>query len=88
MSSPDVQPLVFHPPGGDAPWRRLRSAIRGTLLTDAASRGRYATDASIYQIQPLAVLVPESDDDVRAAMSACAELPEVRSAARRSAQHS
>jgi FAD/FMN-containing dehydrogenase/Fe-S oxidoreductase len=74
VSSPDVQPLVFHPPGDDAPWRRLRTAIRGTLLTDAASRGRYATDASIYEIEPLAVLVPESDDDVRAAMSVCAEM--------------
>ncbi|HEY7787723.1 MAG TPA: FAD-linked oxidase C-terminal domain-containing protein [Casimicrobiaceae bacterium] len=51
----------------------MRGAIRGALYTDAASRGRYATDASIYQVEPLAVLVPESDDDVRAAMEVCAE---------------
>jgi len=74
VNSPDVEPLVFHPRGDDAAWRRLRSAIRGTLLTDAASRGRYATDASIYQIEPLAVLVPQDDDDVRAAMEVCAEM--------------
>ncbi|MEO9136798.1 MAG: FAD-linked oxidase C-terminal domain-containing protein, partial [Casimicrobiaceae bacterium] len=74
MTSTDAQPLVFHPRGDDAHWRRLRGAIKGALLTDAASRGRYATDASIYQVEPLAVLVPESDDDVRAAMEVCAEL--------------
>ena len=69
-----VQPLMFHPPtGGEARWRALRAAVRGAVLTDPASRGRYATDASIYQVQPLAALVPESDDDVRAAMAFCAE---------------
>ena len=74
MTSTVVSPLVFHPPRGDAlPWSRLRSAVRGELLTDAASRGRYATDASIYQVEPLAVLVPASDDDVRVAMEICAE---------------
>src|SRR4051812_29316696 len=73
-----VQPLVFHPrTATDVRWRTLRAAVRGALLSDPASRGRYATDASIYQVQPLAVLVPESDDDVRAAMAFCAgrEIP-------------
>ena len=74
MSPLDLQPLVFHPRGDDTRWHRLRGAVKGALLTDAASRGRYATDASIYQVEPLAVLVPESDDDVRAAIDACAEL--------------
>jgi len=68
-----VRPLTFHPRGNHAPWQRLRSAVAGDLLTDAASRGRYATDASIYQVEPLAVLVPQTDDDVRAAMAICAE---------------
>ncbi len=69
-----VQPLVFHPrTAAEMPWRALRAAVTGAVLTDPASRGRYATDASIYQVQPLAVLVPESDDDVRAAMAFCAE---------------
>jgi hypothetical protein len=35
--------------------RRLRSDTRGQTLFDAASRGRYATDASIYQIMPVGV---------------------------------
>jgi FAD/FMN-containing dehydrogenase/Fe-S oxidoreductase len=69
-----AQPLVFRPPAGGAePWTRLRRAIAGELHTDAASRGRYATDASIYQVQPLGVLVPASDEDVRAAMAICVE---------------
>jgi FAD/FMN-containing dehydrogenase/Fe-S oxidoreductase len=53
---------------------RLRRAVRGEVLFDAASRGRYSTDASIYQIEPLGVLVPQSEDDVRAALDVCREL--------------
>jgi FAD/FMN-containing dehydrogenase/Fe-S oxidoreductase len=74
VSPTDVRPLVFRPRDDDVRWERLRRSVRGALLTDAASLGRYATDASIYQVEPLAVLIPESDDDVRAAMALCAEL--------------
>ena len=38
--------------------RRLRRETRGEVLFDAAARGRYATDASIYQIMPVGVFVP------------------------------
>ena len=38
--------------------KRLRGAVRGDVLFDRASRGRYATDASIYQVEPIGVLVP------------------------------
>ena len=39
--------------------RRLREAeCRGDVLFDIGSRGRYATDASIYQIDPIGVVVP------------------------------
>jgi FAD/FMN-containing dehydrogenase/Fe-S oxidoreductase len=48
--------------------RRLRAACRGEVLFDAASRGRYATDASIYQIFPVGVVVPNDEDDLRAAL--------------------
>ncbi len=44
--------------------RRLRQALGGNdgaeVLTDAMSRGRYATDASAYQIMPAAVVVPRT----------------------------
>ena len=35
-----------------------------TLCLDAASRGRYSTDASIYQIEPIGVVVPSSVEDL------------------------
>jgi FAD/FMN-containing dehydrogenase/Fe-S oxidoreductase len=43
-------------------------------MFDRASRGRYATDASIYQVEPVGVLVPRSDADVQAAFDVCREL--------------
>jgi FAD/FMN-containing dehydrogenase/Fe-S oxidoreductase len=48
--------------------RRLREACRGEVLFDAASRGRYATDASIYQVFPIGVVVPRDEADVRTAL--------------------
>ncbi len=47
---------------------RLRKEVRGEVLFDAASRGRYATDASIYQRMPLGVVVPETSLDLRLAL--------------------
>ena len=43
--------------------RRLRSNIAGDVLFDRFSRGRYATDASFYQIMPRGVVVPRTMDD-------------------------
>ncbi|MEL6206206.1 MAG: FAD-binding and (Fe-S)-binding domain-containing protein, partial [Pseudomonadota bacterium] len=42
--------------------------FEGAWLTDAFSRGRYATDASHYQILPAAVALPRTDDDVARAL--------------------
>lgn len=50
--------------------RRLASDVQGEVMTDPASRSRYSTDASIYQMIPDAVVVPRSIEDVQAAMSA------------------
>src|SRR5437868_14061681 len=52
---------------------RLRRETRGEVLFDAFSRGRYATDASIYQIEPLGVIVPQSRADVAAAIAIARE---------------
>ena len=43
--------------------QRPRRETQGEVLFDASSRGRYATDASIYQIGPLWVVVPRSCED-------------------------
>ena len=42
-------------------------------MFDAFSRARYATDASIYQIEPLGVLVAKDADDVAAALAIARE---------------
>src|SRR5262245_57414326 len=52
---------------------RLERELEGEVLFDRYSRGRYATDASHYQIEPIGVVVPKTDDDVRAAMAVARE---------------
>src|SRR5271165_2040756 len=52
---------------------RLARNIKGEVLFDRASRGRYSTDASIYQMEPVGVIVPETIDDVAAAMAIARE---------------
>ena len=53
---------------------RLAAETQGEVLFSAADRGRYATDASIYQILPAGVFVPRSAADVRIALDICRDL--------------
>ena len=46
----------------------LRSRLKGSLMDDPFTCGRYATDASIYQMMPYAVVVPETMGDVEATL--------------------
>lgn len=46
----------------------LIAGIKGEVLTDAYSLGIYATDASIYQILPIAVILPKDENDVKKAL--------------------
>ncbi|MGY3576894.1 FAD-binding and (Fe-S)-binding domain-containing protein [Bradyrhizobium sp. USDA 4504] len=43
--------------------QRLRSELTGDVFFDAFNRGRYATDASFYQIVPAGVVVPRTVDE-------------------------
>src|SRR3954463_6357103 len=52
---------------------RLKRELRGEVLFDAFTRGRYSTDASIYQIEPLGVVVPKDREDVVAALQIARE---------------
>jgi FAD/FMN-containing dehydrogenase/Fe-S oxidoreductase len=52
------------------PLDMLKGRFSGEILEDAFSRGRYSTDASIYQIMPSAVAIPRSKDDISAALAA------------------
>src|SRR5438045_8591737 len=44
--------------------RDLERELEGEVRFDAVSRALYSTDASVYQIIPLGVVVPRDDDDV------------------------
>ena len=62
-------PLTFHPRTGDSRLAaRLKRETTGEVWFDAASRGRYSTDASIYQIEPVGVVVPKSEADAQIAL--------------------
>ncbi len=54
--------------------KRLKQETSGEVMTDVASRGRYATDASIYQAMPVAVFVPKTAEDIATAIQIAAEL--------------
>ena len=54
--------------------KRLRQETSGEVMTDIASRGRYATDASIYQAMPVAAFVPKTAEDIASAIQIAQEL--------------
>ena len=47
---------------------QLKQAVRGDILTDAYSLGLYATDASVYQITPVVIVLPRDEADVLTAL--------------------
>lgn len=51
----------------------LKNRINGDVLLDDYSLGMYATDASIYQIKPLAIILPKNAADVKEAMAVAHE---------------
>ena len=61
--------------------QELARAIEGEVRFDAVSKALYSTDASVYQIRPMGVVLPKSREDlvriveicgVCAALSPCA----------------
>jgi FAD/FMN-containing dehydrogenase/Fe-S oxidoreductase len=53
---------------------RLARETQGEVLFSPADRGRYATDASIYQVIPIGVLVARNSEDVKIALDICRDL--------------
>src|ERR1017187_8401286 len=51
----------------------LRAAMEGEVRADAYPRHMFSTDASMYSIEPLAVVFPRDSADVPAAVAVCAE---------------
>ena len=58
-----AQPATQNLSTADTLARRLASEVTGEVLFDRASRGRYATDASFYQMMPAGVVVPRTTDE-------------------------
>ena len=71
MNAPAVA-VQFHPRASahtaSALEKRLLKEVDGEVLFDAFSRGRYSTDASIYQVEPVGVVVPRSLEAARVAL--------------------
>jgi FAD/FMN-containing dehydrogenase/Fe-S oxidoreductase len=54
--------------------RHLRKHIQGEVRFDATSRRLYSTDASIYQIEPLGVVIPRTVQDIHATVQIAVEM--------------
>ncbi len=52
----------------------LRSAMAGDVRTDAYTRQLFSRDASMYSIEPIAVVFPRDAADVAAAVDVCSRL--------------
>src|SRR3979409_907253 len=50
---------------------RLAREITGEVFFDRFNRGRYATDASFYQVMPAGVVIPRSIDEALRALAIC-----------------
>lgn len=59
MNAPSKSPALAN---------ELRRALTGDVLFDSFSRGRYATDASFYQIFPVGVVAPNSVEEMTATL--------------------
>ena len=54
--------------------KHLAAQTQGEVLFSPADKGRYATDASIYQVMPVGVFVPRTTADVKTALDICRDL--------------
>ena len=52
---------------------QLKREMTGEVLFDRFNRGRYATDASFYQIMPVGVVIPKTIDEALRALAICRE---------------
>ncbi len=61
------------PIGDNALAGRLAREVEGEVLFDPFSRGRYSTDASHYQIEPIGAVVAKTADDIRRVIGIAAD---------------
>ena len=72
MNAPTV-PVQLVKPSRSALAERLRRELDAEILFDRASRGRYSTDASIYQLEPIGIVVPRTEEAARGAIAIASE---------------
>jgi FAD/FMN-containing dehydrogenase/Fe-S oxidoreductase len=72
MNAPLI-PVKFARADASSLATRLRKEVDAEVLFDAGSRGRYSTDASIYQVEPVGIVLPRSEAAARAAIAIAAE---------------
>jgi FAD/FMN-containing dehydrogenase/Fe-S oxidoreductase len=72
----EPRPALARPQAATIDTDRLRTEIeqhvQGEVRFDAVSRALYSTDASVYQIEPLGVVLPRSRDDLIHLVRICA----------------
>ena len=44
--------------------KEVQNIVKGKVLFDHFSRGRYSTDSSLYQITPIGAVLPKDQNDV------------------------
>src|SRR5438477_7097950 len=54
--------------------RHLRKHVQGEVRFDATARRLYSTDASIYQIEPLGVVIPRTVEDIHVTVQIATEM--------------
>src|SRR5215813_136880 len=54
-------------------YESLKSRVQGEVRFDRASRLMYSTDASIYEIEPIGVVIPRTHEDIFATMETARE---------------
>ena len=72
-AAPLIRTDLGRDPGAPDLAARLARAIEGEVRFSAFDRARYSTDASIYQVEPVGVVLPKTDADVQAALGIARE---------------
>src|SRR3954447_4462656 len=72
MNAPLI-PVKFARANSSALAARLRKGFEAGLLSAAESRPRYSPDASIYQVEPIGIVVPRNEEAARSAIAIAAE---------------
>ena len=70
---PPIPEADLHAIDRDALREALEQHLEGEVRFDKVSRALYSTDASVYQIEPLGVVVPRSREDLVRLVRICAQ---------------